>query len=135
MADTVSIHREMFDAIKARDFDRIRELYHPDYQYLSADGQEGGADVAIANNEAYTTAFSDIEFEILNEFASGDWSCIEYRGKGTHDGDLQGIAPTGKHVEGQACSVIQVRDGSIYRERDYFDTLTILQQIGAAPTG
>jgi steroid delta-isomerase-like uncharacterized protein len=135
MDDTISLHREMFDAVKARDFDRVRELYHPDYLYTSADGQEGGVEVAIANNETYATAFSDMELEIINEFASGDWSCIEWRGRGTHDGDLQGIAPTGKHVEGVACNVIQARDGRIYREHDYFDTLTLLQQIGAAPTG
>lgn len=135
MADTISLHHEMFEAIAARDFQRLRELAHPDYRYSSADGQAGGIEVGIANTQTYTNAFPDLVFEIVNSFSSGEWSCIEYVGRGTHTAELQGIPATGKRVQGVACNVIQVRDGKVYREHDYFDTMTVLQQLGVAPTG
>ncbi len=31
-----------------------------------------------------------------------------------------------------ACNVVEARDGKIHRERDYFDTLSLMQQLGLA---
>jgi ketosteroid isomerase-like protein len=44
------------------------------------------------------------------------------------------VPPTGRSLAVLACDVIEIRDGKIYREREYMDTLSILQQLGAAPT-
>ena len=53
--------------------------------------------------------------------------------RGTHTGLLMDIPATGKAVEVPGCNVIEVRDGLIYREADYFDTGTLMQQLGVAP--
>jgi predicted ester cyclase len=50
--------------------------------------------------------------------------------RGTHTGPLQDIAPTGRSVALPGCNVIELRDGLIYREADYFDTATMLKQLG-----
>ena len=50
----------------------------------------------------------------------------------THQGELMGIAPTGRRVEVPVCNVIEVRDGKIYAEREYFDTAHLMQQLGVA---
>ncbi len=41
-----------------------------------------------------------------------------------------GIAPTGKSIDVCVCNVMEIRDGKIHREREYFDALTMMTQLG-----
>lgn len=133
MADTSSIHHEMFDCVRQRDFTRLRELYHRDYRYEGSDGTAGGIDVGVAVAETYTLAFPDLTFEIRHEIPCGEHtSVIEFTASGTHRGPLEGIAPTGRRVEIDVCNVIEVRDGKIAVEREYYDSLSMLRQLGVA---
>lgn len=133
MADTSSIHHEMFECVQRRDFSHLRDLYHHDYRYEGADGTVGDADVGIEIAQMYTSAFPDLAFEIRHELSCGEnVSVIEFRASGTHRGPLEGIAPTGRRVEVDVCNVIEVRDGRIAVEREYFDTMSMLRQLGVA---
>jgi predicted ester cyclase len=125
----------MWDTIRNQDLEELRALYHPDYTHTGTDGQERkGADAGIAIAQTYTSAFPDMSFEFRHKYAYGDdVSIIELAFRGTHQGELEGISPTGRQVEGVACNVIEVRDGKIYRERDYFDNLAILSQLDVSP--
>ena len=130
MADAASLHREMVELVERKDFAGLRDLYHPDYRYWSADGQEGGIDAGVAVAETYTAAFPDIQLEITSELSTGDRSVVEFTARGTHQGELDGIAPTGRSVEVQVCNLIEVRDGKIVLEREYFDSASMLRQLG-----
>lgn len=132
MTDAASLHRQMLDVITARDLDGLRALYHPDYSYEGSDGVEHkGADAGIEMASTYLEAFSDLSLEVRHELQCGEHvSVIEFTGRGTHDGDLEGIAPTGRTVEIPVCNVVEVADGKILREREYFDTAVLLRQLG-----
>ena len=132
MADAAKLQREMFAAVRARDFDGLRALYHPDYSYVGADGIEHhGADAGVGVAETYTNAFPDLDFEVRHEFSPrDDVAIVEFTARGTHEGELEGIAPTGKRVEVFVCNVLEARDGKILREREYFDALSIMRQLG-----
>jgi steroid delta-isomerase-like uncharacterized protein len=125
----------MWDAVNNKDFEGLRSLYHSDYTYTGTDGQEHkGAEAGVAVAQTYTSAFPDLSFEVRRQYDCGAGvSITEVTGRGTHQGELEGIAPTGRQVEGFACNIIEVRDGKIYRERDYFDRLALLEQLGIAP--
>jgi predicted ester cyclase len=43
-----------------------------------------------------------------------------------------GIVPTGRNVSLPACLVLEIRDGKIYAEREYFDMAHLMRQIGVA---
>jgi steroid delta-isomerase-like uncharacterized protein len=134
MADTASLHRARLDNLLKRDWEGLRALYHPDYTYMDGSGAEKkGADSAVAVCEAYATAFPDLSLEIRSQYTpSADVSIIEYTARGTHEAELEGIPPTGKHLEVVVCNVIEARDGKIFRERDYYDTMAVMQQLGVA---
>jgi steroid delta-isomerase-like uncharacterized protein len=133
MADAASVHRAMFEAVMARNLDALREIYHPDYTYEGSDGTTGDAEAGIAVAATYTAAFSDLTFEIRHQFSpSPDVSIIELTARGTHDGQLEDLPPTGRTVEILACNVVEVADGRILREREYYDTLAIMGQLGVA---
>jgi steroid delta-isomerase-like uncharacterized protein len=130
------LHAKMFDVIERRDLDGLRALYHPDYSYTGSDGEEQkGPETGVAVSKMFLDALPDATLEVRTRYTCGDdVSIIEFIGRGTHEGELMGVPPTGKSLAVLACDVIEVRDGKIYREREYMDTLSILQQLGAAPT-
>ena len=135
MADAAALHEEYVEAVQRQDLAFIREILHPDYTYTGADGSLGGADAGLAVAETYGKAFPDLVLRIdRHHVASGDVSIVEIVATGTHLGDLQGIAPTGRTVTARVCNVIEVRDGKVIAERDYYDGLSMMQQLGVIPT-
>lgn len=135
MSIATDLHEQMMDAVRGRDLAALRSLYHRDYTYMSGDGQEQkGAEAGVAVVETYTAAFPDLSFDIRHRFGCGeDVSVIEFTARGTHQGQLQGIAATGRQVGVVVCNVIEVRDGKIYREREYSDSMAMLDQLGMTP--
>jgi steroid delta-isomerase-like uncharacterized protein len=131
MADVASIHREMFDVVQHRDLTRLRDLYHSEYTYRGPDGEQGDTEAGVAVAEAYLSAFPDLAFTVEHQFTPDETtSVIELTARGTHQGELEGIAPTGRAIELVGCNVIEVVDGKIRREREYFDSMSLMVQLG-----
>jgi steroid delta-isomerase-like uncharacterized protein len=124
------------EAWNSRDFDRMRDLMHPDYSYTGGDGQEQkGPEAGLAVSRMFASAFPDGRISIVSMKEAGDTVFVEFIGRGTHGGELMGIAPTGKSITIPVCNVLEVRDGKIYREREYMDMATIMVQLGVMPAG
>ncbi len=133
MSSAKSIHHEMADAWNKRDFSAIRGLCHREYSYTGPDGKEitGGPDAGAGVYEMYSKGFPDGRLEVRRVYADGNTAIAEMVGRGTHGGNFMGAPPSGKRAEVVICNVVELRDGKIYREREYMDMLTILSQIGA----
>jgi steroid delta-isomerase-like uncharacterized protein len=122
------------DAWNKRDFARMRDLMHPEYSYTGGDGQEQkGPDAGLAVAHMFADAFPDGRIDIVSIKEAGDTAIVEFIGRGTHKGQLMELAPTGKTMALPVCNVIEVRDGKIYREREYMDMMTMMTQLGAIP--
>jgi predicted ester cyclase len=51
---------------------------------------------------------------------------------GTHKGDLPGIQATGKRFSlVRGSTILELEDGKIRRESDYWDTATLMKQVNA----
>jgi len=125
------IVKESLDAWNSRNFDRMRDLMHPDYTYTGGDGREQkGPEAGLAVSQMFANAFPDGRIDIVNIKESGDTVLVEFIGRGTHRGELMGVAPTGRSVTIPVCDVLEVRDGKIYREREYIDMAHVLTQLG-----
>jgi len=81
--------------------------------------------------------FPDSTVELTNVFATEDQSVIEFTGRGTNTGPLHmpigDIPPTGKYSEVRFCSVNRVVSGKVVSIHQYFDVMTMLQQLGLVP--
>ena len=135
MTTAAELQRRTFELIQARQVSDLRDLYHPDYVYRGSDGiEQKGAEAGLAVAELYTTAFPDLAMEIVGQHApSDDVAILEIVARGTHTGPLGDIPPTGKSVEVVVCNVVEAVDGKVHRERDYYDSLSMLQQLGVIP--
>lgn len=134
---TLEIAQQFTSAWNRRDFQSCRDLCHPDYVYAGPDGKEltGGPEVSTNVAQMYTNAFPDAILTIDRAYPQEGLVVVEMTGRGTHKGPFMGHAPTGKRVEVKICSVLEIRDGKIRREREYFDLHTMLTQIGAVGGG
>jgi steroid delta-isomerase-like uncharacterized protein len=136
--DAVAAARVNVDAFTAGDWDRFRAAHTPDTVYQDpAVGRVEGADRVTEAVQGWKRAFPDANGTITNAFASSDSVTLEITWEGTQSGTLdtpQGaIPPSGRRVNVPAAQVLTLQDGKIKENRHYFDLLTLLQQIGAAP--
>ena len=81
----------------------------------------------------FTRAFPDLKLAITSQYTEGDVSIVEFTATGTHEAELEGIPATGKSVTVKVADVVTVRDGKVLGEREYYDQLGMMQQLGVIP--
>ncbi len=84
-------------------------------------------------NGVLRAAFPDWRSVLEELVAEGDVVAERWTGHGTHRGEFQGIAPTGRRVAVPGVVFYRIRGGQIVEFRGSFDMLSMLQQLGAAP--
>jgi steroid delta-isomerase-like uncharacterized protein len=133
--DAADLHNAMFDAIRDRDYDAMRELFAADSVHTSGDGEPSiGPEPVLAEVQAFVEAFPDLTIDVRHQHVpESSRSIIEYTFRGTHEGRLDDIPPTGKPIAVPACSVLEAQHGAIRRESDYYDTMAILAQLDVTP--
>jgi predicted ester cyclase len=86
----------------------------------------------------FRAAFPDIRITVEEVIADGD--CLAFRStmRGTHQGEFQGIAPTGKAITVGLLDLIRIENGKFVEQWGGPNLLDLLQQLGAmistAPT-
>lgn len=81
----------------------------------------------------YQSAFEDAAVTIDDQIGEGDQVVTRWTGRGTHTGELMGIAPTGKEVTVSGLTVSRLGGGTIVEEWELIDALGMLVQLGAVP--
>ena len=82
----------------------------------------------------FRTGFPDAHVTIEEELADGD--SVIHRGyfTGTHQGDFQGIPPTGKQIKVKTIDIWRVANGKMVENRVQMDMLGLMQQLGVVPS-
>jgi len=78
----------------------------------------------------FRAAFPDWHSELHALIAEDDIVVERFTASGTQQGELMGVAPTGKHIELQGINIFRVRDGQITERWGRLDELALLQQLG-----
>ncbi len=81
----------------------------------------------------YLAGFPDGKITIEEQLAAGDLVATRWTGRGTHQGELMGIPPTGKQVTVSGITISRVKNGKVVEEWSNWDTLGMLQQLGVVP--
>jgi len=82
---------------------------------------------------AYQTGFPDAHWHVEAIYTVGDTAIARWTGTGTHQKELNGIAPTGKSVKVPGIMIFRIADGKIAETWDVWDALGMLQQLGVVP--
>ena len=129
------IFKRLIYAINSGDPTRLRDVVHG----LVADDYVGhapgapdiyGPDGYLEDESVFHSAFPDLQIEILDLIAEDDRVVVHFVFRGTHEGELAGVPPTGRHMTVQAVSISRVKNGKIVEEYSFVDNLDLLRQLG-----
>jgi ketosteroid isomerase-like protein len=111
------------------------ELFAPTYAHHDASTPDVGRGPESEKKRVtlYRSAFPDLRLTIEDIIAEGEtvtarWSC-----RGTHKGELNGIAPTGKQFTISGVSIARFTNGKMAEGWVNWDALGLMQQLGVVP--
>jgi steroid delta-isomerase-like uncharacterized protein len=127
--------RLMEEAFNAGNIDVVDELVTTDVVNHDAALPEPtvGPDATKASIQAYRAAFPDLRITIEEQIADDMGVATRWSAKGTHEGELMGMAPTGKQATVTGITIDRIVDGRIAESWTNWDTLGMLQQLGVVP--
>jgi steroid delta-isomerase-like uncharacterized protein len=137
--DNASIARSLYDHWNKREFDKIADLMADDgaIVLVGSNTRFGGPPGAVEFSHMWSDGFPDGRVMIDNVIASGDYAVVQYTGTGTQTGMLKSpageIPATGRSVTLNCCDVYEFRDGKIRMVQSYFDSASLLMQLGVMP--
>jgi steroid delta-isomerase-like uncharacterized protein len=82
---------------------------------------------------AYVAGFPNGTIVVDDQIAEGDTVTTRWTARGTNTGALMGMAPTGKDVTVSGITYSKIADGQVRESWVSWDTLSMLQQLGAVP--
>jgi len=104
------------------------ELHDPNYPQpvLGAEGLKQYL-------QTFRSAFPDLHFTIEDLMGEGDTVALRQTARSTHQGELFGIAPTGKQLTVTGMTCHRFVNGKLVESWVNYDSLGMLQQLGVIP--
>ena len=87
-----------------------------------------------AAGSTFRAAFPDWHSKLHLLIAEGDLVAEVFTARGTHRGEMMGVAATGRDVSLRGINVFRVRGGRITERWGRLDDLGFIQQLGLAPS-
>ena len=81
----------------------------------------------------FRTAFPDLTIQAEDLVAEGDKVVLRITNRGTHQGELMGIPPTGRPILISEIHIYRIADGKIVERWGVWDQLGMMQQLGVIP--
>ena len=105
--------------------DELDEFYAPSYQHK----QIGGLAELKQVNREIRTAFPDGHITFEEMIAEDDKVVTRWTWRGTHTGEFQGVAPTGKAVTINGATFHRFVDGKLADDGDIMDVPDVRQYL------
>jgi steroid delta-isomerase-like uncharacterized protein len=131
------LYRRWFeDVVSGGDLALADELLGPGYR-LHFPGMPGPLDREAHKGLVmmFRSAFPDWVETVEDVIAEGDKVVIRVTGRGSHEGEFQGIPATGRQVTATGVGIGRIQDGRIVEAWAAYDALGLMQQLGAIPAG
>jgi steroid delta-isomerase-like uncharacterized protein len=126
-----AVVREHMESENRHEFDvTLATFSHPRYELIPTGEVHDGPDEVVAYFTATRTAFPDQRNELIALHHADDAVVAEFDLLGTHEGPLYGIPPTGRSFRCRVVALFLFDGDQIACERVYFDSATILRQLG-----
>ena len=122
-----AIARRVYEIISTGDFDRAEEIVDasaPDNELLPGDPSVKLIDTFRETFSEAREGFPDLTIAVEDMMAEGDRVAARVTMRGTHSGEFQGNAPTGKRVEIRAIDMFRIENGKIVEHWGHADDPT-----------
>src|SRR5688500_11818168 len=135
-ADIKAIARRFLEeAFNSGNLAVVDELVAPEFVNHDAALPEPGVGIeaAKASITGYREAFPDLRLTIEQQLAEGEYVTTRWSARGTHQGNLMGMPPTGKQATVTGITIDRIVDGRFVESWTNWDTLGLMQQLGVIP--
>jgi ketosteroid isomerase-like protein len=138
-ADRAAVLVQAIEATVTGDSRVVRELYADDVQGWSPVMTVSSAAELAVELEDRQEAFSDIELDVTPLDVGDDQACVEWIATATHSGPLivdedVVIEPTGGRFTLRGVTVADFEGDRIRAFRQYWDEVSLLEQLQLLPT-
>ena len=134
------IVREYMSAWNKRDVEAIVSFFADGGEYIDVTNVNNSWAAPWIGRDAIREAVRDmyagvpdLAFDVSFIRADSDYAVVEWTMKGTHSGDWETLPATDRPLAVPGVSVIQLVDGKISHQRDYWDGYLFLSQLGHLP--
>src|SRR3954469_1236469 len=129
------IARNYFDAVTARDVDRMAACWAPGgIESIAPVGVLSVPDEMKAYFSQLFAAVPDMKFEVLDVVAARNQAAVRWHATGTFcGGPFQGVEPTGARIDLEGLDLLTIENGLIQRNNAYYDGTQFARQIGMLP--
>lgn len=132
-----AIAEAFIDAFNAHDADMLNSLFADDFVYTEVTSGRtftNKVDLAMYINLT-VSGVPDTQFEIVSVVANEQYAAVVWIWKATNTvgWPYMGIPPTNKYFEMLGASVMEIENGKIIWNKDYWDWNTFIQLIGVMP--
>ena len=125
-----AIVREHMESENRHEFDvTIDTFEHPRYEIIPTGDVYDGEEAVRQYFKDTRTAFPDQRNELIALHHADDAVITEFILRGTNEGPLRGMEPTGRSFECRMTAFFLFEDDRLVCERVYFDAATILAQL------
>ncbi|MFJ8011208.1 ester cyclase [Streptomyces sp. NPDC096339] len=127
--------REHMESENRHEFDATLKTFaaHPRYEIVATGLVLDGPSEVAAYYQATRVAFPDQRNELVSLRHADDAVIVEFDLHGTHRGELYGFPPTGRSFKVRMLAMFLFERDELACERVYFDSLSMLAQLGLAP--
>jgi predicted ester cyclase len=122
--------RILEEVVEQGNLDAVDESYTEDAVEHTPMGEFSGRERIKEGFARNRDAFSDYTVTVDDMIAEGDTVAVRLTERGTHDGELLGIDPTGNAFQHQTMAFLRLEDGKVAEWWVLPDNLGFMQQIG-----
>ena len=125
----------LVDAWNAHDVEGVLTLLSPDYEGsdVCQAAPQRGRDQTRQIVESYLHAFPDLSFTAEELIIQENHIAVRWSARGTHQGTVLHIPPTGKIVTVCGVSMLTVEGNTIREGRHIWDVASMLREMGLLP--
>jgi len=132
-ANKTIIRRLLQECFNQHKIDLYPEFYSGTFVQRTPAMGELGSDAHRQLLISLFAAFPDAQWTVVDQIGEGEKVVTRWTLVATHLGAFMGIAPSGKQLISGGICIDRIVDGKIVEEWEEWDTLGMMQQLGAAP--
>lgn len=135
----VDVVLKWVEASNEHNVDKIVALLHPDFEYEFSNSSLIGKENIYEGWKEFLEAFPDLHYKIEQIIDGGEYIVTRIRMTATQKGPLKfvgihsedkAIPASNKPIDLETCSIHRVKDGKITHLWRYWDSATMLKQMG-----
>lgn len=121
---------ELSRLIEENEYDKVKELCHPDFKFYSSINSPLNADDFVTQEKGHMDAFPGFKMTVLETFAKEDKVAAYLTFSGVQSKAYLGLQPTHRSVYFSFMVMLTFKDGEVIENHSHYNGQDIMKQLG-----